>query len=190
MGKQKIKDLERREKKKEGKHEKVKKEPEEKPKSVADAKQIIRFAETNLDGRLPVSTVIRSVRGVGFIFGNAVSHVSGLGEKKMGDLSDEELKHLENIIMNPAKYNIPSWMFNRKKDPLSGEARHLSVSQLELATRMDINEMKKLRTYKGVRHGLGLPVRGQRTRSSFRKSGKVVGVSKKKARPATAKKKV
>ena len=46
---------------------------------------------------------------------------------------------------------------------------------------MDIDKLKKIRCYRGVRHMQGLPVRGQRTRSSFRKSGKTVGVSREKA---------
>ena len=41
--------------------------------------------------------------------------------------------------------------------------------------------MKKIRSYRGVRHGVGLPVRGQRTKSNFRRNkGKAsLGVKKK-----------
>ena len=41
--------------------------------------------------------------------------------------------------------------------------------------------MKKIKCYKGVRHMLDLPVRGQRTKSNFRKNkGKVhLGVKRK-----------
>ncbi len=45
--------------------------------------------------------------------------------------------------------------------------------------------MRKIRCYKGIRHETGQPVRGQRTRSSFR-TQKTVGVVKKKAQPAKA----
>lgn len=45
-----------------------------------------------------------------------------------------------------------------------------------------------MRAYRGVRHQHGLPVRGQRTRGSFRKN-KTVGVQKKKAMAARAGKK-
>jgi small subunit ribosomal protein S13 len=41
--------------------------------------------------------------------------------------------------------------------------------------------MKKVRSYKGRRHEVGLPVRGQRTKSTFRK-GISVGVRKRRAR--------
>ena len=37
--------------------------------------------------------------------------------------------------------------------------------------------MKKIKSYRGVRHSQRQPVRGQRTRSHFRK-GKSMGVSK------------
>jgi small subunit ribosomal protein S13 len=46
-------------------------------------------------------------------------------------------------------------------------------------TKTDIDLMKKLKTYKGIRHALGLKVRGQRTRTTGRK-GRVVGVRLKK----------
>ena len=40
--------------------------------------------------------------------------------------------------------------------------------------------MKKIKSYRDIRHALGLPVRGQRTKSNFRKNkGKVLGVRRK-----------
>ena len=149
---------------------------------------IIRVVETNLDGGIEVGSAIRKIRGVGDMFSNAVSIISGFGNKKLQELSSEELKHLEDIIKDPGKFGIPIWMHNRRFDPSSGTFRHISASTLELTTKTDINEMKKLKNYKGVRHGLGLPLRGQRTRGSFRK-GKTVGVSKKKQAPAKKTKK-
>jgi len=43
----------------------------------------------------------------------------------------------------------------------------------------DINMMRKIRCYKGIRHETGQKVRGQRTKSTGR-TGSTVGVSKKK----------
>jgi small subunit ribosomal protein S13 len=45
--------------------------------------------------------------------------------------------------------------------------------------REDIDLMKRIKSYKGVRHEFGYKVRGQRTRSTGRK-GAVVGVARKK----------
>jgi small subunit ribosomal protein S13 len=144
-------------------------------------RNIVRVLETNLDGSKPVSLAIGRIRGVSFMLANAVSQKFGASGKKVGDLSEDEIKRLEDIIGNPGKHGIPSWLLNRRADPESGEDRHLSVSTMDFTKTMDINEMKKKKSYRGVRHIQNLPVRGQRTRGSFRR-GKVVGVSKKKAR--------
>ncbi|UCD07581.1 MAG: 30S ribosomal protein S13 [Candidatus Aenigmatarchaeota archaeon] len=163
------------------------KKPGEAVKKEKRVQDIIRLVETNLDGGKPVNVAIRSIRGVSFMFSNAVSQMSGFGHKKLGELSEQEVQRLEDIILNPDKFGIPSWLYNRKRDPATGRDTHLSVSKLELTQKMDINEMKKLKSYRGVRHILGLPVRGQRTGSGS--GGKTVGVSKKKQRPAKSKRK-
>jgi len=158
-----------------------KNERAEKEKSSGHAKperKIIRLGETNLDGSKRVDVAIRQVKGVSFVFANAVAKTLGFENRSLGDLSESELKTLEDALTNPAKYDIPSWLFNRRKDPDSGTDTHLLTSNLELTQKMDIDRMKKIKCYRGVRHILDLPVRGQRTRSSFRK-GKTIGVSRK-----------
>jgi len=183
MAKEKPAQAEKKEKS--GKPEREKEKPEEeKRRRVQD---IIRLVETNLDGGKPVRVAIRSIRGVSFMFSNAVANLSGLGDKKVGELSEQELQRLEEIITNPEKFGMPAWLYNRKGDPITGKDKHLAVSKLELTNKMDINEMKKLKSYRGVRHILGLPVRGQRTGSA--RGGRTVGVSKKKQQPARSKKK-
>ncbi|MFH1294567.1 MAG: 30S ribosomal protein S13 [Candidatus Aenigmatarchaeota archaeon] len=148
--------------------------------------QIIRLAETNLDGNKPVKAAIRRVPGIGFMTANIITKKLNLEGKTLGELSDADQKKLEEAIMNTDKLEMPVWMLNRRKDPETGEDGHLVASKLQFTKKMDINMMKKLKTYKGIRHSTGLPVRGQRTRSSFRK-GKTVGV-RKKQEPATKKK--
>lgn len=151
-----------------------------------ETQQIIRLVETNIDGKKEVAAAIRRIDGISFMFANAIVKAGHFQKKKIGDLSEDDIKTLESIILHPEKHGIPAWMLNRRKDPVTGEAKHLTSSTLEFTQRMDINEMKKMKTYKGIRHSLGLPVRGQRTRASFR-SGKSVGVVKKKAQPGAAK---
>jgi small subunit ribosomal protein S13 len=62
----------------------------------------------------------------------------------------------------------------------TGETKHLFGGDVTLANDEDINLLRKIRCYKGVRHETGQKVRGQRTKSTGR-TGKTVGVSKKKA---------
>ena len=91
-----------------------------------------------------------------------------------------QANQLDEIIKEPAKFGIPSWLFNRKKDPEDNTDKHLVGSTLTFVQDNDIKMMKKMKSYKGIRHSLGLPVRGQRTRSNFRRNkGKVMGVKKK-----------
>ncbi len=149
-------------------------------------KHIVRVAETDLDGGKSVAVGIMEIRGVSHMFANAIAKVTPLADKKILDLSEDEIKQIEDIIHNPAKYAIPYWLFNRRFDPDTGIHRHVAVSNLQLTQATDINKMKKMKSYKGVRHGLGLPVRGQRTRSSFRTKGATVGVRKTKEQPAKA----
>jgi small subunit ribosomal protein S13 len=71
-------------------------------------------------------------------------------------------------------------MVNRPSDWETGEDVHLFSSDVELRLRDDINRMKMIRCYRGIRHEQGQKVRGQRTRSNGR-TGLTVGVIKKTA---------
>lgn len=155
--------------------------PAEKPERARPERavmNIIRFGETNLDGSKSVEVGIRKVKGVSFAYAHAIAKIFGFENKTIGDLSESELKALENMLTNPGKHNIPSWFFNRRRDPDLGEDKHIVTSNLELTHKMDIDKLKKVKSYKGMRHIMGLPARGQRTRSSFRK-GKTLGVARK-----------
>jgi len=174
---------------KEGKDARERQEKGDRPKEKAPVpsgpKRIIRMGEKDIDGNMPVSRAICQIRGIGFMYANAVSKMSGLGAKKVGDLTPEERARIDEMISNPGSAGIPRWMYNRRFDPEDGKDRHMSSSKLELKKKTDINELKKRRCYRGVRHMLGLPVRGQRTRSSFR-TQTTVGVSRVKAKPGAA----
>ena len=96
---------------------------------------------------------------------------------RVGYLSDDVVDNIEKVIKNPIENGIPSWMVNRRKDLETGRDMHLIGSDLILATKMDIQLMKRIKSWKGIRHSLGLKVRGQRTRTTGR-TGRTVGVSR------------
>ena len=173
-------------KEKEGQKFKSKDEPVLTRPKVEKKIQIVRVAETDLNGALAVFQGIKKIKGVSFMLANAVSQVCPFSDKKIVDLSDKEITDLEDIIHHPEKYSIPNWLFNRRRDPETNQTSHLIASQLQFITGMDINKLKKMRSYKGIRHGLGLPVRGQRTKSSGRKKSGSVGVKRKKEEPKVA----
>ena len=146
-----------------------------------ELKYFVRIANTDLDGNKPIQLALTKIKGISYMFSNAICNVAGIGKtKKAGYLSDDEASKIDEIIKEPSKFKIPSWLFNRKRDPEENLDKHLVGSTLSFVQDNDIKMMKKMKSYKGIRHSLGLPVRGQRTRSNFRKNkGKVMGVKKK-----------
>jgi len=142
-------------------------------------RHIVRIAETDLDGRLRVANALSNVKGVGVSLANVILRKAGIDpNRRLGFLSDAEVREIEKILHNPSQHGIPSWLFNRRKDLETGKDLHLIGSDLVLRTKMDIELMKKIKSWKGYRHAYNLKVRGQRTRTTGR-TGKVVGVRKK-----------
>lgn len=147
---------------------------------AADFKHLVRISNTDLDGNKKIVDSIRKIKGVGFAFAKAVCNVAGIDRTaKAGNLSDADIRKIEDIIRNPA---VPQWLFNRRRNIEDNSSKHLVAAELNFAQENDVRQMQRIRSYRGVRHMLGLPVRGQRTRSNFRKNkGKVLGVIKAKA---------
>lgn len=140
---------------------------------------IVRFIGADVDGSKKVAYGISKIKGVGANFGHAVVRVAKVNpEARIGSLSEAEMGRLEDAIRDPAKHGIPARLFNHRKDLETGRDNHLVGPDLVLKTKSDIDFMKDIRTWKGIRHSLGLKVRGQRTRTTGR-SGKAVGVKKK-----------
>jgi small subunit ribosomal protein S13 len=148
-------------------------------------KYIIRIAATDLDGNKPIGHSLKRIKGISHSMSNALCVVLKLDRnKKTGALKDDEVKKIETAIKNPEKTEIPSWLLNRQKDFDSGEDIHLTTSDLKLRKEFDVKRLRKIKSYRGFRHGAGLPTRGQRTKSNFRrgksKGGKSLGVKRKK----------
>lgn len=144
-------------------------------------RHIVRIANTDLDGNKKIVDAMRKIKGVGFSFANALCQLAQVDAmKKAGYLVPEEVKRIDETIANTSKL-APAWLLNRRKNAEDGTDKHLTGADLTFAQENDIRFMMQIRSYKGVRHSLGAPVRGQRTRSNFRKNkGKVMGVIKKK----------
>ncbi len=150
-----------------------------------EKRKIIRLARKDLDATMPIERALWKIKGVGNNFSHALRVSLGFNaDMKLNELSEDEIKKLEDVVYNPGKYKIPSWMCNHQKDIETGEDKHYIESDLILKNKNEISFLKKIRCYKGIRHQFNLPVRGQRTKSHFRK-GKTVGVSRKKGTPGS-----
>jgi small subunit ribosomal protein S13 len=158
---------------------KVKKEKSHKKEGKSkDFKYIVRISNTDIDGDKKVVYGIKSIKGIGAHMANLIANESKINKNlKIGDLKDQDIEKLQAII-DKVSESAPSWMLNHRKDYETGEDIHLIGTEIEMHLRDEINIMKKIRSYRGIRHERGLPVRGQRTRANNRK-GLALGVSKK-----------
>lgn len=146
-----------------------------------DFKYLVRVANTDIDGNKKVPVGLTRIGGIGTRAGEVICNLSGVDStKKLGYLTDKEVETLDGIAKDFQSQKIPVWLFNRRRDVETGNDLHITGSDRLMTLRNDLNRLRKIRCYRGVRHQAGLPVRGQRTRTSFRK-GSTVGVSKKKA---------
>ncbi len=141
---------------------------------------IVRIAGTDIEGTWKVVYGLSKIKGIGIATSNAICRVLGIDEnKRIGFLTETELKKIEQAISDIRQLGLPSWMYNRRKDYETGEDMHLYGANLLWAARRDIEREKKIRSWRGLRHAVGLKVRGQRTHTTGR-LGVTVGVSKKK----------
>lgn len=139
---------------------------------------IVRLHGTNVDGTKMVPYALTEVKGVGIRLARSIVKQVGLDlTDRLGSLSDSEVKMLEEAVDDPSSVGLPKWMFNRRKDPMTGEDLHLLTSDLMLRVKDDIDLMRETRSWKGERHRMGLKVRGQRTKTTGR-SGRSMGISR------------
>jgi len=176
--------------KQKGKDKKEEKEPKKEKKEIKiqkknlnlkpDFRYVVRIANTDIDGTRRVSYALTSIDGIGIRLAEAAVTTLGLPSSELlGNLSEEQIANIENTIQNVTK-TVPSWLLNRRRDWEMGDNQHVYGGELRIKERDDINMMKMIRCYKGIRHESGQKVRGQRTKSNGR-TGLTVGVTRKAA---------
>ena len=150
-----------------------------------DFRYIVRLANTDLDGTRAAGLALTGVKGLGLRMAEVVCRSAGVNASEMlGNLPEATVEGIEQVLGQlPEK--LPPWMLNHPKDYAAGETHHFVGGDLETARRDDVNLMKMVRSYRGVRHERGQKVRGQRTRSNGR-TGMAAGVLKKAAKEAAA----
>ncbi len=140
--------------------------------------KIIRILSKDIEGKMKIYPGLTKVKGISWGLSNAICKKLKMDKnRKIGSLTDEEIKKISEFIKNP---QVPKYIVNRRNDLETGENKHLIGSDLELQTEFDIKKLKKIKSYRGYRHMSGLPSRGQRTKSNFRRNkSKGVGIKKK-----------
>ena len=145
-----------------------------------DFSYILRMADTDMDGQKTLATALTAVRGVGPRTAIQICKNTGFDPASLaGHLSVEEQESLRVAIEGYAE-TVPLWMLNRQRDIETGDELHLTGQQVTLTLEDDINRLRTMKCYRGVRHASGNKVRGQRGRSNGR-GGLTLGVSRKKS---------
>jgi len=140
---------------------------------------IVRIMGTDVQGTLKTSYAVSQIRGVNSSLSNAILKKAGVNpDLRVGLLPESDVAKIEDVVRDPAKYGIPAWMFNRRKDSDNGKDMHLLGADLIFKIKTDIDGAKEIRSWRGYRHAYSLKVRGQRTKTTGR-AGKSLGVKKK-----------
>lgn len=147
--------------------------------SAQEFRHIVRILGADSAGTLKASYAVKSIKGVSLSLANAILKKAEVNpDLRAGFLTEADIAKIEDVVKDPAKYGIPAWLMNRRKDTETGKDMHLISADLVLRTKTDIDEAKNIRSWRGYRHAYGLKVRGQRTKTTGR-SGKSLGVKKK-----------
>jgi len=148
--------------------------------------KVVRILSTDIEGGMTLYSGFTKIKGISWGFSNAICNVLGLDKKrKIGSLTSDEIEKIVNFVKNP---KIPKYLINRRSDFDTGEDKHLAGIDLDLRKDFDIKRLKKIKSYRGIRHVAGLPLRGQRTKSNFRKNRRKGSGIKKKVKVVGGKK--
>ena len=149
-------------------------------KEERDDVTLVRVLGKDIRGDAKVGSAVTKISGISWTFANAVCKILKLDKKqRIQDVDKSRMAEIEEFIKNP---KVPGFLKNRRNDLDDGEDKHVSGADLKLRKEFDIKRLKKIRSYKGIRHTANLPVRGQRTKANFRRNRKksVAAVKKKK----------
>ncbi|MCR2833562.1 30S ribosomal protein S13 [Parerythrobacter lacustris] len=120
-----------------------------------------RIAGVNLPTNKRVIIALTYIHGIGRTKAVEIADKLGIDHaRRMQDLTDSEVVQIREAI----------------------DADHMVEGDLRRETAMNIKRLMDLRSYRGLRHRNGLPVRGQRTHTNAR-------TRKGKAKPIAGKKK-
>ena len=145
---------------------------------VRDDVTLVRVLGRDIRGDIKLGTALTKIKGISWAFSNAVCRVLKLDRgMRIQDVGKDDMAKIEAFVKNP---EVPGFLKNRRKDFDDGEDKHVSGIDLKLRTEFDIKRLRKIRSYKGARHAVNLPVRGQRTKGNFRRNRKQSVASAKK----------
>jgi small subunit ribosomal protein S13 len=106
-----------------------------------------RIAGIDLPNKKRLEIALTYIYGIGRPTSQKILGVTGIpNEKRVHELTEGEVADLRREI----------------------EGNFLVEGELRRKVKSDIDRLKSIKSYRGIRHAMGLPVRGQKTRSNAR----------------------
>lgn len=140
----------------------------------------VRIAGTDINSESSLLYGLTKIKGVSFMFSNALCHVLKFDKnKKIGELDEKELEIIEKTLTSSKIEGIPQWMLNSRKNLATGEDLHVTGKDIEFELLQTKRRLSRIKTYRGLRLRLGLTVRGQRTKSNFRRNKTIAAMKSK-----------
>ena len=128
-----------------------------------DKDNMPRIKGVDIPNEKRIEASLTYIEGIGLTTSKNILKMAKIDpDKRARDLTDGEIAEINNAISS-------------LEIPIEGELRRIVTS--------NIRRLKEIKSYRGLRHHLGLPTRGQRTRTNARtRKGKkkTVGGQKKK----------
>ena len=154
---------------------------------MPEIRLIVRIVNKDLNGKSRIPKALMELKGISHrtakMMAKTFEKETGIKwNAKIGELPEEKDKKLEEIVLHPEKFSIPSWSLNKQKEYETGEDKHIIMGDLDFDLRNTAQRLSKIKSYRGLRLGWGLTVRGQKTKSTHRGKGPVIGVLKKDAK--------
>jgi len=151
-------------------------EPTEADEDEEDIQYFVRIGQADLDGTKSVERSLTELNGIGRRAARIIADKAEVDRRAtFGALDEEKIDEIVDTVEGFAE-EVPDFLANHRNDFFDGETTHQIGNDLELTRRQDINRMKMIDSYKGVRHKRGQKVRGQRTKSTGRTEG-TIGVN-------------
>ncbi|MEK6888544.1 MAG: 30S ribosomal protein S13 [Nanoarchaeota archaeon] len=158
--------------------EQIKEKKQPQKESEQENEVLVRIMGYDIPGSKNIYVGLTWIKGISWAISNAVClSLKMPRSKKIVELSKEDIKNIETFLVS---LKLPTFLMNRRSDEETGKTFHLYSTDLDMKREFDIKRLKQIKSYKGMRHAQKLPVRGQHTRSHFRKKSQASMMAKRK----------
>ena len=113
--------------------------------SKDDFKLILRIQNTNVDGTRKVPFALRKIKGIGRRFAWVLCKTLRIDvNRRAGSLTNEEMEKVEEAMLDPEKFGIPTYLYNRQNDYKTGKWIHCVSNDLDTKLREDLQRLQKV----------------------------------------------